>query len=338
MRKANTYYKLRLPDSPLASPLLHIPQPTSSFYGRSYTAPLDAPPSGPLDAEGLTKRVEYGENITRMKRNFSLRTYEFFMSWKSKCINLLHASTDRENELETELKIIDKMVQSRHELLHGHRGLCRMLVNEFNALSELRIRVEYGDYLAMACTDLKKLKRPLGPNGEDNGYFGWKRVQWQQVASELLREEAEAREREQLGLPPDNNVVMKWTETIAEASKILGYEARIIRYQILAYAERNNVCHNGIQSMVNNAEFDDLAMQIVEDKAALNAIYEGTRPRDQIDLRGVIGRVQSMWFEHIRVNTWEDGSLHLTSILSQKAVDKTKSLEPSSGTKEESLG
>ena len=338
MRKANTYYKLRLPDSPLASPLLHIHQPTSSFHGRSYTAPVDAPPSGPLDADGLTKRVEYGENITRMKRNFSPRTYEFFMTWKNKCMDLLHACTDREKELEAEVQIIDNMVQSRHQLLHGQRGLCRMLVNEFNALSELRIRVEYSDYLAMACADPKKLKRPLGPKGKDNGYFGWKPIQWQQVASELQQEEAEAREREQLGLPPDNNIVMKWTETIDEASRLLGYQARIIRYQILAYAERNNVCHNGIHSMVNNAEFDDLAMRITEDKAALNAIYEGTRPRDQIDLREVIGRVQSMWFEHIRVNTWADGSLHLTSILSQKALDKTRSVERSSGTKEDSLG
>lgn len=35
--------------------------------------------------------------------------------------------------------------------------------------------------------------------------------------------------------------------------------------------------------MIDNGEFNDLAMRIVEDEAALNATYEGTRARDQID-------------------------------------------------------
>lgn len=86
-----------------------------------------------------------------------------------------------------------------------------------------------------------------------------------------------------MGRPPDSSIVIKWTDTIDEASKILGYEARIIRYQILAYADRNNACHNGIQSMVDRGHFNDLAIRTVEDRAALNAIYKSTCAREQIN-------------------------------------------------------
>lgn len=125
--------------------------------------------------------------------------------------------------------------------------MCRLLVNGSNALSELRIRIEHGDYLALACNEFNLLKKPLGPNGEDNGYFDRRPVRWQQVASEHLGEEAEAGKREQVRLQTDSSMVMKWTEIIDQAfSQILGYEARFIGYQVLAYADRTNVCYNVI--------------------------------------------------------------------------------------------
>lgn len=116
-----------------------------------------------------------------------------------------------------------------------------MLVNEFNSILELRVDIEYGHYLAMACNDSKKLQKSLGPNGEDNGYFDWNPIRWQQITSGYLGEETEGGKRKQVRLQLDSSILMDWTESIDRASKISGYGARTIGYQSLAYADRYSV-------------------------------------------------------------------------------------------------
>ena len=53
------------------------------------------------------------------------------------------------------VKIIDAEIQSRYDKIHGADGLCCALIEIFNAMAELRMKVEYGDYLAYTCTALK---------------------------------------------------------------------------------------------------------------------------------------------------------------------------------------
>ncbi len=54
-----------------------------------------------------------------------------------------------------EVEILDDEIQSRYEKIHGKNGLCFALVEIFNVMAELRLKAEYGDYLAYTCTALK---------------------------------------------------------------------------------------------------------------------------------------------------------------------------------------
>ena len=47
---------------------------------------------------------------------------------------------------------VDNELQFRYEKIHGNDGLCTVLLELFNAMAELRLKAEYGDYLAYACT------------------------------------------------------------------------------------------------------------------------------------------------------------------------------------------
>ena len=56
-----------------------------------------------------------------------------------------------------EVVILDDEISSRYEKIHGANGLCHNLVELFNAMTELRMMVEYGDYLIYTFTALKEI-------------------------------------------------------------------------------------------------------------------------------------------------------------------------------------
>lgn len=85
---------------------------------------------------------------------------------------------------------------------------------------------------------------------------------------------------------------------IAKAADRLGCESSMVRYQIIAYAERNNFCHSGIKAMAQNGDFQELAERIMEDKRALDVIFRD-RPHAQIEIRGLIKTVEREWFSRI---------------------------------------
>ncbi len=53
------------------------------------------------------------------------------------------------------MEILDEEIQSRYDKIHGKDSLCFALVEIFNVMAELRLKAEYGDYLAYTCTALK---------------------------------------------------------------------------------------------------------------------------------------------------------------------------------------
>ena len=72
-----------------------------------------------------------------------------------------------------------------------------------------------------------------------------------------------------------------YLDGIAKAADRLKCEGAMIRYQIIAYAERNNFCHSGIKETVSNGYFQELVERIVEDLRSLDVIFP-TRPYEQI--------------------------------------------------------
>ena len=91
-----------------------------------------------------------------------------------------------------------------------------------------------------------------------------------------------------LELPPT-----PYINDIKKAALRLGYEFGLVRYQILAYAERNSLCHNGIKNMINYGDFMELAERIYEDKRSLEIIFRG-RPHFDSDMTSNWSGIRSL--------------------------------------------
>ena len=63
---------------------------------------------------------------------------------------MLEASPLTRKKIEKEVEILDDEMSSRYEKIHDHEGLCCTLVEQFNAMAEIRMMAEYGDYLVFA--------------------------------------------------------------------------------------------------------------------------------------------------------------------------------------------
>lgn len=62
------------------------------------------------------------------------------------------------SELQKDIATDSDMLRSRFEETHGPGGLCDTLVNATNAMLEIRLKIEYGDYFAIHCAKLKEDK------------------------------------------------------------------------------------------------------------------------------------------------------------------------------------
>ena len=80
----------------------------------------------------------------------------FINWWKEPCSALLKTTSYMRKKIAKEIEILDDEISSRYEKIHGVNGLYHNLVELFNAMAELRIIMEYGDYLVYICTTLKE--------------------------------------------------------------------------------------------------------------------------------------------------------------------------------------
>ena len=214
------------------------------------------------------------------------------------------------------MEILDDEMQSRYDKIHGQDGLCSALVEMFNVMAEVRLKAEYGDYLAYTCAALK---------GEGMSDMIWKlqKLDWQAVGDRIRAEEDQRAEREERRLDPAPS---PYLDDVAKAASRLGYSESLVRYQILAYADRNNFCHSGIKAMAQSGHFNDLGERILEDLRSLEVIFRD-RPHEQIEMRSVIKLVEKEWFFRL----WFDGTgkqRRVLSVLTEKANQKLLNLAP----------
>ena len=247
----------------------------------------------------------------------------FISWWKERCTAMLNAAPFLRKKMAKEIDILDGEMQSRYDKIHSDDGLCSALVELFNAMAEIRMKAEYGDYLAYACADLKT---------ECLNDLAWKidRLDWQEVAERIEMEEATKAEQEarRIALSPT-----PYLDDVAKAAARLGHDFDLVRYQILAYAERNNFCHGGLKAMIDSGHFQELAERLVEDKKALGVIFQG-KPQDQIQMRAVIKTIEKEWFEKIymdeatkkRQYRYQDLKARVRFVPTDKAVENMRKM------------
>ena len=229
---------------------------------------------------------------------------------------MLNASPFGRKKLAKEVEILDEEMQSRYDKIHGEDGLCFALVDMFNVMAELRLKVEYGDYLAYSCINLK---------GEAMSDMIWKleKLDWQGVATRIRAEETTRASRQRRRLPPTPT---PYLDDVAKAASRLGYEESLVRYQILAYAERNDFCHSGIKALIDHGWFQDLGERITEDLRSLDVIFR-ERPHAQLEMRRLIKLVEKEWFSRLWVDETRK-ERKVMYILSEKGDNKMRSVAP----------
>ena len=140
---------------------------------------------------------------------------------------MLHAGPFIRKKMTKEVEILDGEMQSRYDKIHGHDGLCHVLVELFDAMVEIRMKADYGDYLAYTCAALES---------ESMSGLIWKidKYDWQEVARQIEKEERTKAQQEarRLAISPT-----PYLDEVTKAATRLGYDYSMVRYQILAYAE-----------------------------------------------------------------------------------------------------
>ena len=235
-------------------------------------------------------------------------------------VNIYHASKSHpaapfaRKKMAKEIEILDDEMQSRYDKLHGQEGLCCALVELVNAMGEIRMKAEYGDYLAYTCSALKG-------EGMDDMLWKIETLDWQEVADRIEKEESAKAEREarRLAIAPT-----PYLDNVSTAAARLGYDFDFVRYQIFAYADRNNFCHSGLKAMIHHGDFQDLAERLMHDKGSLEVIFRGN-PHAQMEVRQVIKVVDKEWFSKIWVDERRKGHA-VKYVLTDKALEKMRKL------------
>ena len=215
----------------------------------------------------------------------------FINWWRDRCSEMLSASPFKRKKMLKEIEVLDGEMQSRYEKIHREDGLCSALIDTFYVMAELRLKAEYGDYLAYTCSALK---------GEGMNNMIWKieKLDWQAVGAQIRAEETALAQRKRRGLDP---IPTPYLDDVAKAASRLGYEESLVRYQILAYADRNNFCHSGIKAMAQNGDFYELGEKILEDLRSLEVIFRH-RPHEQVEMRSIIKIVEKEGY----LKLWRD--------------------------------
>lgn len=174
------------------------------------------------------------------------------------------------------------------------------------------MKAEYGDYLAYTCSALKA-------EGMDDMIWKIERLDWQAVAERIQKEESTKAEREarRLAIAPT-----PYLDDVVEAAARLGYDFDLVRYQILAYADRNNFCHSGLRSMIHHGDFQDLAEMLMQDKRSLGMIFRG-KPHTQREMRRVIQIVEKEWFDKVYIQETRKGR-RVKWVPTDKALEKMR--------------
>lgn len=304
-----------LPQSDPAT-ALEIPVPRHQY--KSYSPSMPPPPNSPLDAQGLRERVEYGRQI-RQYRNISPRFMAFLQQWKDQCKALLHGEVKRKDKDASlrKLRVDNDMIRFRYEEVHSPNGLCNALITSMAMLMEIRLMVDYGDYLAESLRQLKTSKlngfqRRLHPS-----------LNWQEINSNIQAE------RQALGetgpkiwpvlINTRSNIKTPWLDDIEKAAAHLNTSRDQLIFEIETYAARNNLCHSRIGKLIKGAAFGDLAKHILHDKSILQLVFQD-RPQEMAEWRRCIGRIQSQFFE----TSYMTSGGAATCILTEEAVKRVK--------------
>lgn len=262
-----------------------------------YEAPLPPPPRSSVDTAGLQERVAYGTMVNKLKkeRNISPRFFELIQKIRRNCMEALKLNRKSKEfvKLQADITIDSNMLRSRFDETHGPGGLCETLVHASNAMLELRLKIDYGDYLAVNCAILKehRFQGLLWKKGEN--------LDWIAVGEILQNEISSLKEWRKTQNTSIPRPLTPWVDDLERAADVLETTKEQLLFEIDFYSQRNQLCHSNIKNMLEDCDWSSLAQRIVTDKKALAQLYRD-HPEDAKHMSSAIERLQFRWFTMIK--------------------------------------
>lgn len=157
---------------------VEIARPTDDFPTRTHQPHWPEPPLSALDGSrsGLEDRKDFADNVRPNHRDSSPRLLSFIIDLGERCRNLLSGNFKSQRQKKEQLQTItinDGMLRSRRQAEEAPEGLWQGIFEAIDALSQLRMTTEYGDYLAVSL-DKYRGKDPV-----------WKGMAWTDVAEAI---------------------------------------------------------------------------------------------------------------------------------------------------------
>ena len=217
---------------------------------------------------------------------------------------------NQKDELVEDVRTSDDMIQSRFQEVHGEGGLVSVLVEQLDAITEIRMLCEYGDLMAVSVGALKN-----NEEGYKDLIWNQEHKDWVAVANEIQNEETMKRDYK---LNMTKKVETPYLDSVTKAAGLLKVQEHQILFEIKTYARRNEVCHSSIKNMIEKAQWPKLAERLVYDKSLLNKLFVDN-PTDMLAMRNTIARIESRWF--LKIQQDKDGEVYFR--LSKEAEAKT---------------
>ncbi|KAI9714150.1 MAG: hypothetical protein M1812_006478 [Candelaria pacifica] len=262
---------------------------------QGYTSPFPRAPQGGWDAEGLRARIGYHRAITKV-RDISPRLRMFVNKLKEDCDLLLNGKCKKgaREEMLRNVKINQDMLESKMEEVHGKSGLCDAITQSLELVAEVRLRTDYGDYMAISLAPYQT------PDFDE--YF-WRfpnKKDWQAVSAALDEERKRMQEyhrRKQVAVGLVERPETPLMNDIEKAAEERNTTAEQFAFEIQAYAARNSYCHSGIKRLIDECKWHDLAERVLEDQATLNWVYRN-KVNERNEMRRCIQTTENAWFDY----------------------------------------
>ena len=232
--------------------LISLPMPSIRAGKQRYKAPMPPYPTTDLTKRGLKETKSYLNRIShKFHRDISPRLLKFIHKIRDNCSAAKNPfSKGSRADLLESITTDRDMLASRWDSIHGEFGLASTLIESIRAMTEVRMRIEYGDYLAMKLAELKKDKVEEKAQGH---LFRRSTTNWVEVSEVMKKERTEEELVQNMPIrcgKPMPTVDTPCLDSIRRAASIVNVDPQQLMYEIEAYAARNMICHIGIGRMV----------------------------------------------------------------------------------------
>jgi hypothetical protein len=187
----------------------------------------------------------------------------------------------------------------------GPQGLVEALKDFGQATDEIRVYLEWGDVLAENLSAVRRL--PMIPSSLRSPNL-WREIDEKITAEakagyEFMRSESNLEER---GSKPETPTL----DAVDQAARELGWKPSQLRWEIETYAKRCGYAHSRIGAIIQNRDYNQLAMRICRDKKYLQRTtkeLDWDSRQDNEHLLQAIDNLRDRYFAWLKVT--DDGGV-----------------------------